>query len=869
MTYKTFYAKYVNTVLTDKVEKNTNGDYIKVIDNDGDGVADYILQTQYAVAVVSNVAKNGAVTLTEALNATGVNVVGNAKVSAYDDVAAGDVVIYAVIDGVAYAEKADSTEITVDKKNYNKITVTSTDGDTYEQSYIDFMIDDTVNYEDNIMDLTNDGNYILYTDKFGYVAAATEVATSGNFVLLTDGYYATTKAGGEYAVKAYLDDAIGTYDAKAAGQFVAHATNYNDWGYLKSFLTNGMTTVACYSEDDGTLSLTAVDLAFNKKTVRMVDIDQTTLSASNAALTGTAYSTNDARTSADAYDTTGAAVTVNVRSDTVYYYVYQNNGKTIVKTYTGYANAPKVTADDQASIYAVATAVTGRSYYVANVVVVEIGNYTGSGEPIFVYNYPEDVNTLRSATIEYIGSDGKTGSVSINGLRNGTVTYGPAYLYGSAETGYSIQSMAKADYAKNNFVVGNVTVALGVSDADYATVTTNYSDVNTPGASKNVTDVEGSNYYSFSLNNVTSRGDTYIEGSVTEAAAADVLTEYVRVTNGATTTVEDNLVFVSYDARGNVVYAITFDQNVTRTTPANPNNATAVWSGLRVSSTLATTTVEKAIAAASEIVTATVSAKNLTAANESLAALEALLKDTKNITVAEQTALTAAKDALEKAIKTYTDAQDAIDTQKSTSASDLDTFADSVENGIPLSKQTAAQEALAAAKTAVNNATSIHAAQAAEAVGKLNLATIASADHTKVKAAIDAVTATDLTDAEKIAIADAYLAWVVDVTANNPGSVDDSYESGDSPITVTKTSAGNYTIAIKGTAGMGTETELTTVLAKLAPTLTEQWDGRAAQAVEATAIAESIAANHTNYKVNAKIGETTYTFAINYTPDAV
>jgi hypothetical protein len=775
------------------------------------------------------------------------------------------VVIYAVIDGVAYAEKADSTEITVDKKNYNKITVTSTDGDTYEQSYIDFMIDDTVNYEDNIMDLTNDGNYILYTDKFGYVAAATEVATSGNFVLLTDGYYATTKAGGEYAVKAYLDDAIGTYDAKAAGQFVAHATNYNDWGYLKSFLTNGMTTVACYSEDDGTLSLTAVDLAFNKKTVRMVDIDQTTLSASNAALTGTAYSTNDARTSADAYDTTGAAVTVNVRSDTVYYYVYQNNGKTIVKTYTGYANAPKVTADDQASIYAVATAVTGRSYYVANVVVVEIGNYTGSGEPIFVYNYPEDVNTLRSATIEYIGSDGKTGSVSINGLRNGTVTYGPAYLYGSAETGYSIQTMAKADYAKNNFVVGNVTVALGVSDADYATVTTNYSDKNTPGASKNVTDVEGSNYYSFSLNNVTSRGDTYIEGSVTEADAADVLTEYVRVSNLGTTTVEDNLVFVSYDARGNVVYAITFDQNVTRTTPANPNNATAVWSGLRVSSTLATTTVEKAIAAASEIVTATVSAKNLTAANESLAALEALLKDTKNITVAEQTALNKAKGDLEEAIKKYTDAAEAVETAQKAAVKQLTKDYDELEN-VPKSKEDDVKAALTAAKAAVNAATTEDAVQAALSAGQLNIIAAAGGDHDDIAEFINGLS--DLTDAQKIAVADAYLAWVVAATADNDT---DAIPNADA-ISVVKTSAGNYTITINGTKGVQSETELTTTLAKLNPTLTEEYTGHAASKVEVSGVATSLGkvvdGSYTNYKLNATIGETTYTFAITYVADA-
>jgi hypothetical protein len=259
----------------------------------------------------------------------------------------------------------------------------------------------------------------------------------------------------------------------------------------------------------------------------------------------------------------------------------QVNGKTIVKTYTGYANAPKVTAADDANIYAVATDVG--SYYVANVVVVELTDYKGSGEAIFVYNYPEDIDTLKTATIQYIDSNGALGSVtvSVNDLKNaGSIDYGPAYLYGTAETGYTIDPMDPSDYSTNGFKVGNVTASLGLVDADYAVVTTLYDDGKTTGASKSVRDTETSSYYSFAIAKVTDRDSkAYNKGTLTDADAEDVLVKDVTYTaaNGVKTT-DTNKVFVSYDARGNVIYAITFDQNYV---DGATTTATTVWNGLR------------------------------------------------------------------------------------------------------------------------------------------------------------------------------------------------------------------------------------------------------------------------------------------------
>jgi hypothetical protein len=589
LTYKTFAAKYLDTSLTTSVSKNENGNYIKVIDNDGDGYADYILKTQYAVATVTNVAKNGAVTLSDVANATDVNVITkDVKVSAYDDVAEGDVVIYAVIDGIAYTDKADSAEIQVDKQNLNKITITSTDGDTYEQSYIDYMVADQL-FEQDIMNLQKNYTYIVYLDKAGYVATATQATQAGEFVLLTDAYYATAKAGEDYAVAAYVDGTISSYDvnSKSTANFIQTNNNDNGWTKLNKF-NSGLTTIATYTlDDDNVMSLNVVEDAFNKKTVNMIALDTVALEGNNKALTGTNYTTTGNTTPYNAAGT--ANQTVNVRSDTVYYYVSKDavTSKISVKTYTGYASAPKVAATEINKMYAVATKST--NYWVANVVVVELNaQYKGAAENIFVYNYPENVNTLRNATIDIIKADGTTTSVNV--ANPSAITYGPAYLYGNETDGYSIVPMPTTDYAANRLLAGKVTTEVDIRNADYVGITGEYANGDAYATETRLGDTTGV-YYTYSIAKVTSPKNAYDKGTLAEADVDDVLVSKVDVTDAAhNTTKEDNLVFVSYDARGNIIYAISFNQDYAVT--VNGTDATKVWNDLRVAAPVAVVTYD-------------------------------------------------------------------------------------------------------------------------------------------------------------------------------------------------------------------------------------------------------------------------------------
>ena len=113
ISYKKFLDEYVETnenAVT--IEENENGNWLKVIDNDGDGEADVVLQVIYTVAGVQKIAKDGTITLSceddkfndgDALN----EITDDNDVITEDELAEDDIVYYALIDGNAYTYKAD------------------------------------------------------------------------------------------------------------------------------------------------------------------------------------------------------------------------------------------------------------------------------------------------------------------------------------------------------------------------------------------------------------------------------------------------------------------------------------------------------------------------------------------------------------------------------------------------------------------------------------------------------------------------------------------------------------------------------------------------------------------------------------------
>jgi hypothetical protein len=376
------FTKFVNTYLTSTGDKytapaNQNGNYIKVIDNDGDGVAEYILKTEYNMDVVTNISARGEYTLATA---------GSVKdaVSSEDELASGDVIVYALIDGVYYANQAEVVTETIDKKGIDFKTKVITCGEnTYGQSGI--AIDDSANSTFNaaflydtflfdVTDATTETAYDLYLDNYGFVRAYTLNKYTNGLGLLTDAYYGTDgRVETAKVTMVTADTEAADYDVSTAGKW--NTANFIDtteggdngnrgtWNRLNA-LTGFKTNVAAYTETDGVLTLG------DPTTTSYSNKDQTVI---KEALALTATDSLSTRTF-----TTSASNTVRVTTDTVYYYVSANGA---VTTWTGYENAPKkltldADQDDIAYTVATKTKVTTNSganagYYYANVIVIE------------------------------------------------------------------------------------------------------------------------------------------------------------------------------------------------------------------------------------------------------------------------------------------------------------------------------------------------------------------------------------------------------------------------------------------------------------------------------------------------------------------
>jgi hypothetical protein len=595
MTWKQFKAEYLYQDTDADTDSAVNGDWLKVIDNDGDGKADYVFKTVFAITDVAKVATNGTVTLTAKTaltDTTDPNYITNKTTMVnVDDAVKDDVVLYTVIDGNAYIKLAETATKTIDSVNRNKLTATTTDGDTYEQSGVEGTAYlSSTDFDEGVKNLAGKTSYDLYFDAFGYLTVFTETENSGNFVLLTDGYYKTDRSENTYAVMAYVDGALKDTDVTGGGSLFINTSNDNNgWSKLKTFgaLNNSgingaadsiHTTVASLS-DSGVL--TAVDNAFNKKTIEMIDLGTTIVDRAGVD-NGVIYTSN---TRGDAYTvSTTTDAEVRALTTTVYYFVYKDGNKTVVNEYDGVNAVPTLSSSDKTHIedvYAVATKVSradGSEYYNANVVVVEFDQgYRTNAEQIFVYDSPEVGSNVSIETLDVIRADGTQGSVRVD-LKNSTITrtYDPAYgklvlpgLYylwpTTTEGVYTIEQMTSAEIAANRYAVGTVKTSTYTTGTDWTEITTYQKDYDTDdteatGLDPEYKNVDSSNYYTLGYkNNGLDSTTHYYDYTASLSPETDDLAVLFE-SNSGTRGVLDNHVLVSYDRNNNIIYAISFNQ---------------------------------------------------------------------------------------------------------------------------------------------------------------------------------------------------------------------------------------------------------------------------------------------------------------------
>jgi hypothetical protein len=416
ISFKRFLAEYMtdSSKSTAIADTNENGNYVKVIDNDGDGEAEYILKTAYTMDEIIGTTTKGPDTYyvlndKDAENKN-ITVAADAIVTE-DELAVGDVVLYALIDGVYYLDVVTPVTETVSSINYKTETITCESENTYEQSYIT----DRTTMLNAVAEMAKNSSYNLYLDKYGYVRAYIE-ASYGDYVLLTEMYRDTTDRNnlikdGNYTVET-VDAAgeIANYTvANVAGvkAFYAGTTDYNllAGNGLKKAAEGAWTNVASALIDGTSINLATAEQTYRYKSGKTIETGYYDLTAAVKEAETNAISKGQRRFYFD-------DDYVNITSNTTVYLVYGENDSSLTKAVvgTGYNAIPAI---DNANttinkVYAVATTTYEDSnavkYPVADVLVIEIKDtYTKD----FVLAYQP-----YTKTVDAILSDGTTDDVS-------------------------------------------------------------------------------------------------------------------------------------------------------------------------------------------------------------------------------------------------------------------------------------------------------------------------------------------------------------------------------------------------------------------------------------------------------------------------
>ena len=398
MTFKAFVKEYLTDVTKSStiVNGSVNGDWLKVVDNDGDGKAEYVFKTEFVMEEVAGVSKKGVLSFTGSSTTFG----GSKDypyVTSEEKLSYGDIILYTIIDGVAYVELAPNFTGEVDKYTYKTETLT-VEGEDYTESGIE----ENTNYYNKLVDAEKETEYTYYQDFFGHIRIFTlPASTTGELVLLTDGFFKTDRKENTYAVMAYLDEALGDYDVKdnKAG-YIDDDNHDNGWDLLVEFdyynannynryiLGNKpLTNLARYTKDGDVLTLTpAKTYTYDKRgnengiATDYIDLDNKTFKAGETDFTGT-YA--QIKNSKGQYPDNGFVfdegnVTVQANKDTVFYYVSRDGrgNATVDNVIVGYKNTVAVTNEDSIeAMYAVAKNVWNDSkddpYWVAEAIVIE------------------------------------------------------------------------------------------------------------------------------------------------------------------------------------------------------------------------------------------------------------------------------------------------------------------------------------------------------------------------------------------------------------------------------------------------------------------------------------------------------------------
>ena len=502
ITWREFCREYFQDTdaLIEEVNGADNGEWLKVIDNDGDGVADYIFRIDFAMSVIERISKDNEYTLAslddndDEVSFQDTKIDGG-DIATEDELAEGDVVLYTYIDGVYYMSIAEMVTETVDARGINSKTETMTcNGTDYVQSHIGYT--DESEYYYDVTDAHTEVTYDLYLDHFGYVRLFIE-SDYDTFVLLTDGWYEddnrnTTFRAMFWNVEDGEEQEINITDNDDADQFIytTRAGEVETWGNLQgaemTYLDAAYahpnkyaTNIAGYSATDDGYTLKSVESSAERIDYEVQALVGNDLHDSLKArvMEGSYYGWKNGAVG----DYTSR---IQTNTNTQYYLVirdeasrYTANGWVVedVLTWTGYANAPEEAklVEGATAGYAVTHKTsTDGDYYVADVVVFETAPYADR-DTFFVYEH-------NNHYVEYVWGLGYNAEGAIEDQRV-DVEDGDNVIWNHGKIEfYRIFDNQKVEYIGSNYAANNIYA--GVVDTDWDLEDVDYIQVNDTAA---------------------------------------------------------------------------------------------------------------------------------------------------------------------------------------------------------------------------------------------------------------------------------------------------------------------------------------------------------------------------------------------------
>ena len=426
LSWRTFYNDYINTAAYN-IDGSDNGEWFKVIDNNSDGKADYVLLTRFVMTTITDYNSRTGYYTTEWTSEADEDAsdrntkfldIHKDDIVSDGELSIDDVILYAKIDGKYYVDAPETVNTSIKKFIYKNDTITCADDQDRVWSGINR---EAAAFFEEITDTEMETGraYTMFLDHFGYVRLVTD--TSKGFVLLLDGYYETDRRGSTMKATVYNDNTgeiedvtVAKDDGESAYYFQNekntvkfgyidtweddHNGNRGTWKRLSTFgeyrygnnpaadyfghytdykyeYSTGnftvqdkfRTNVAMSSVEDGEYYLSDIKDNNSRKT-EYNSYELTDVSKAKARnLTGIVD-----WSSATAI---GNTIRINTTSATRYYWVSSDkDGKTVVETWVGYSNAP----EDFSAVngYAITSTVTSvdeqaANYEIAQVVVFE------------------------------------------------------------------------------------------------------------------------------------------------------------------------------------------------------------------------------------------------------------------------------------------------------------------------------------------------------------------------------------------------------------------------------------------------------------------------------------------------------------------